>query len=250
MLFNFYFLKTGKAYYKEAKFSLRLCETLASLRETGNRNMYNYPHYKEQDKENLIEFMRNHPFITLIGCDSRGRIGATQIPVLVEETEEKLFLYGHIAKKSDHHQAFEENPIVLALFTGAHTYVSGSWYSGNPHQASTWNYISIHARGQVKFLDETALIGLLKKLSLQFENNNTSSSTIYDNLPVDYKEKLIKAIIAFEIEVTELDNVYKLSQNRDEKSYDNIVQQLKQKEGDAKEIGNLMEKRKKQVFKR
>jgi transcriptional regulator len=211
--------------------------------------MYNYPHYKEQDKQKVIEFMKDHPFVTLIGTDKNGRIEATQIPVLVEEKEGRLFIYGHMAKKSDHHRAFEENPNVLALFTGAHTYVSGTWYSGNPQQASTWNYISIHARGQIKFLDETALVGFLKKLSLHFENNNLTSSTIYDNLPVDYKEKMIKAILAFELEVTEMDNVHKLSQNRDEKSYDNIVQQLKQQEGDAKEIGELMEQRKEQVFK-
>jgi len=211
--------------------------------------MYNYPHYKEHDKKKILEFMQSHPFITLIGTDRKGRIEATQIPVLVEEKEGRLFISGHIAKKSDHHQAFEENPNALALFTGAHTYVSGTWYSGNPQQASTWNYISVHARGQIKFLDEAALIGLLKKLSLHFENNNLTSSTIYDNLPKDYKEKLIKAILAFELEVTEMDNVHKLSQNRDEKSYDNIVQQLKQQEGDAKEIGELMEKRKEQVFK-
>jgi len=211
--------------------------------------MYNYPHYKEHDLEKLISFMRDHPFVTLIGSDKNGRIEVTQIPVLVEEKEGKLFIYGHIAKKSDHHQAFEENPNALALFTGPHTYVSGSWYSGNPQQASTWNYISIHARGQIRFLDEAALITLLKKLSLRFENNNTASSTVYDNLPNDYKEKLIKAILAFELEITEMDNVHKLSQNRDEKSYDNIVQQLKKQQGDAKEIGDLMEKRKGQVFK-
>jgi len=211
--------------------------------------MYNYPHYKEHDREKVIAFMRNHPFVTLIGSDKNGRIEATQIPVLVEEKDGKLFIYGHMARKSDHHQAFEENPNVLALFTGPHTYVSGTWYTGNPRQASTWNYIAIHARGQIKFLDETSLIELLKKLSLHFENNNTESSTVYDNLPLDYKEKLIKAILAFEIEVTEMDNVHKLSQNRDEKSYDNIVQQLKKQEGDGNEIGNLMEKRKDQVFK-
>jgi transcriptional regulator len=210
--------------------------------------MYNYPHYKEQDKDKVIDFMHNHPFITLIGCDSDKRIEATQIPVLVEEKDERLFILGHIAKKSDHHKAFEENPNVLALFTGAHTYVSGNWYSGNPHQASTWNYISIHARGKIKFLDDSALVELLKRLSLHFENNNASSSTVYDNLPVEYREKLVKAIIAFEIEITELDNVYKLSQNRDEKSYDNIVKQLKLQDGDASEIGELMEKRKSKVF--
>jgi transcriptional regulator len=210
--------------------------------------MYNYQHYKEQDKEIVIRFMRSHPFVTLIGCDSKKRIEATQIPVLIEEREGKVFIYGHIAKKSDHHKAFEENPAVLALFTGPHTYVSGAWYSGNPQQASTWNYISIHARGEVRFLDDAALIDLLKKLSLYFENGNTDSSTVYDNLPVEYREKLAKAILAFEIEVTELDNVYKLSQNRDEKSYDNIVRQLKQQDGDARKIGDVMEKRRSKVF--
>ena len=210
--------------------------------------MYNYPHYKEPDKEKVIEFMRMHPFVTLTGCDNRGRIEATQVPVLIEEKEDRLFIRGHIARKSDHHKAFVESSRVLVLFTGAHSYVSGTWYSGNPQQASTWNYISVHARGDIKFLQESSLIEVLKKLSLHFEHNDLLSSTIYDNLPVEYKEKLIKAIVAFELEVKELDNVYKLSQNRDERSYDNIVEQLKQQEGDAKQIGQLMEKRKHQVF--
>ncbi len=85
--------------------------------------MYNYPHYKEGDKKKVIEFMKDHPFITLIGADKNGRIEASQIPVLIEEKEESIFICGHIAKKSDHHKAIEENPNVLALFTGAHTYV-------------------------------------------------------------------------------------------------------------------------------
>ncbi len=94
----------------------------------------------------------------------------------------------------------------------------------------------------------SAFIDLLKKLSFDFENGNTASSTIYDNLPDAYKLKLVKAIVAFELEVTELENVHKLSQNRDEKSYDNIVQQLKNQDGDAKVIGEMMEERKGKVF--
>jgi transcriptional regulator len=209
--------------------------------------MYDYSHYKENDRKKIIEFMRSHPFICLIGCAGK-RVELTQVPVLIEEKEGKLFIYGHLSKKSEHTIAFWDNPNVLALFTGPHVYVSGSWYAGNPQQASTWNYISVHARGKIEFLPEDQLIGLLKKLTLHFENGNTDSSTIYDNLPDEYKLKLIKAIVAFELEVTELENVHKLSQNRDEKSYDNIVQQLKQQEGDGKWIGEIMEKRKGEVF--
>ncbi len=209
--------------------------------------MYNYPHYKEEDREKIIAFMRDHPFIMLSGCDTKGRIETTQLPVLIEEREGNLYILGHMARKSNHHNAFEERPAALAIFTGPHVYVSGSWYTGNPQQASTWNYVSIHARGDINFLDENGLISFLKKLSLHFEGGDKNSSTIYDNLPKEYLEKLIKAIIAFEIEVTELENVFKLSQNRDEKSYDNIVSELKKRDGDAKLIGEMMEERKKGI---
>jgi transcriptional regulator len=212
--------------------------------------LYNYPQYKEQDREKVLAFMRQYPFIALIGSDANGRVAVTQVPVLLEERDGALFIKGHIAKKSDHHKTFMENPNVLALFTGPHSYVSGSWYSGNPQQASTWNYISIHARGEISFLDEMALIGLLRELSLHFEKGDTGSSTVYDNLPAEYREKLIKAIIPFEIEVKELDNVHKLSQNRDEKSYATIIEKLEQQDEDGRYIAARMRENSLQLFKK
>ena len=211
--------------------------------------MYNYPQYKEQDKEKVIDFMKQHPFVMLIGCDKNLRSVVTQIPVLIDERDGKIFITGHVAKKSDHERAFAANPDVLLVFTGPHIYVSGTWYAGNPQQASTWNYISIHARGQIKWMDEDQLIALLRKLSLHFENNNTASSTIYDNLPADYISKLIKAIIGFEIEVTELDNVHKLSQNRDAKSYENIITELEKQGKDGEYIAGRMRQNTSQIFK-
>lgn len=210
--------------------------------------MYNYPHYKEEDIGEVIDFMRQHPFVTIIGTDSKGRIEATQVPVLVDEKEGRILITGHIARKMSHQKAFEEKPDVLMLFTGAHTYVSGTYYTGNLQQASTWNYVSIHARGKIKWMNEEGLIEFLKKFTLHFENNNTASTTVYDNLPDEYLSKLIKAIIGFEIEIEELDNVYKLSQNRDEKSYDNIIHELRKQNGDGKTIAEMMEKRKSKVF--
>ena len=61
--------------------------------------MYNYPQYKEHDKQKIIAFMQAHPFVTLIACDTDRRIEATQIPVLVEESDGKIIIQGHIARK-------------------------------------------------------------------------------------------------------------------------------------------------------
>jgi len=208
--------------------------------------MYDLPYFKEQDENIVKEFIDNHPFAFLTGCDDAHRPVATQVPVFIEEENGKKILRGHIMKNTDHHKAFEKNPNVLVVFTGAHTYVSATWYS-DPRQASTWNYMSVHAKGLIKFLGDEALISVLKKTSLHFENNNKQSSTVFDNLPKEYKEPLLKAIIAFEIEVTDMQNVFKLSQHRDKKSYETIIEKLKAKGGDAEIIAYEMEKRKVQL---
>ncbi len=209
--------------------------------------MYNLPYFKEKDQGRLMEFIHKHPFAFICGCDEQQKPVATQIPVFIEEREGRLFLSGHMMRQTDHHKAFEKNPQVLCVFSGHHTYVSATWYS-NPHQASTWNYMSVHVKGIIRFLDHEALVDILRKTSLHFENNDAHSTTAYDNLPADYLAKLMNAIVAFEVEVLSMENVFKLSQNRDEKSYDSIIHHLHQSDADGKTIAVEMEKRKEKLF--
>jgi transcriptional regulator len=209
--------------------------------------MYDLPHHKERNQQVIKEFIGKYPFAFLTGVDAENKPVATQVPVFIEESGSRKILSGHIMKNTDHHKAFMQNNNVLVVFTGNHTYVSGSWYS-NPHTASTWNYMSVHAKGIIKFLDDDALIDVLRKTTLHFEKQNRQSPTIYDNLPLEYTQKLIKAIAAFEIEVTGIDTVFKLSQDRDAKSYDNIIKRLNDQDEDGRVIAAEMEKRTKEVF--
>lgn len=205
--------------------------------------MYNLPNFKEKDKAVILEFIHHHPFALLAGCDAQQKPVATQIPVFVEEREGELYLSGHMMRNTDHHKAFCANPNVLCVFTGPHAYVSATWYS-NPHQASTWNYMSVHAGGRISFLGEEALIDILKKTSLHFEGNNAASATVYENLPQEYTSKLLSAIVAFEVAVEKLDHVFKLSQNRNKEDYRKIVAELSA--GDAAAIGIAEEMRKRE----
>lgn len=209
--------------------------------------MYNLPHHKEDNPEVVREFMLRYPFAFLTGTDANQKPVATQVPVFFEENDGKQTLRGHIMRNSDHHKAFSNNPNVLAVFTGHHCYVSGTWYS-NPHTPSTWNYMSVHAAGTIRFLGDDALIEALRKLTLHFENNNKQSATIYDNLPAEYLERVMKAIIVFEIEITSLDTVFKLSQDRDEQSFLNIIKELKTQDDHGKVIASEMEKRYPKLF--
>ena len=55
-------------------------------------------------------------------------------------------------------------------------------------------------------------------------------------------------LVAFEIEIIEMDSVFKLSQNRDAESYHNIKEKLKEQDIDGQVIAAEMEKRTKELF--
>lgn len=190
--------------------------------------------------------MKDHPFAFIIGSDAANKPAATQVPVFIDEKEGKYFLTGHIMRNTDHHKAFEQNKNVLAIFSGPHTYVSATWYT--KPVGSTWNYINVQAHGTIRFGHADELRRILQRLSLHFENNNAASATVFENLPAEYTERMMKAIVPFEIEVNNLQHVYKLSQDRDEESYDNIIRHLKMQDGDGRIIAELMAKRKDKVF--
>ena len=209
--------------------------------------MYDLPYYKEKNDNIVKQFIDEHPFAFLAGCDVENKPVATQVPVFLEQEDGKQILRGHIMKNTDHHKAFLYNPNVLVVFTGHHTYVSATWYS-NPHQASTWNYMSVHVKGVIRFLDDQALADVLRKTTLHFESYNKQSTTVFDNLADEYKQKLMKAIVAFEIEVKEMNHVFKLSQDRDALSFENIKEKLTQKGGSAQVIADEMKNRTKELF--
>lgn len=208
--------------------------------------MYNVPHFKTSDSDEVIAFMHAHPFIMLCGVSENNTPVVTHVPVLIEQREDKIFLLAHAMRKQGHTKAFEANPNVLAVFSGAHTYVSASWYE-NKQVASTWNYQAVHARGILKFLDDAGLHNVLTKLTATFEQDHNSPSLVH-KMDEAYVSNMMKAIVAFEIEVTDLQHIFKLSQNRDEKSYENIIDQLGSKDADAKEIADTMRERKSKVY--
>jgi transcriptional regulator len=209
--------------------------------------MYNFSYFKEKDKQTILNFIEENPFAFMTGSFQSGRQVATQIPVLLEERNGELFLQGHIMRNTDHHKAFVENPNALLVFTGPSCYVSASWYS-NPQIGSTWNYMSVHVAGHVNFMTNDELIEFMRKLTLKFEKGNTQSLTFYDNLPEQFLSKMMPAIVGFEIKAEKIENVFKLSQNRDEKSYLNIVSKLEEQGGNSALIASEMRKRKADLF--
>lgn len=209
--------------------------------------MYHFSYFKEHDQQVILQLLTDYPLAFVTGSFANGMQTATQIPMLYEVRAGTLYVQGHIMRNTDHHKAFIENPNALVVFTGPSAYVSASWYS-NPHMGSTYNYMSVHLSGKIQFMLPEVFADWMRRFTLQFEQGNVASPTIYDNLGDDYTNKMMAGIVGIEMRVEKLDTVFKLSQNRDEESYVNIIEQLKKRGGNSALIAEEMEKRKGSLY--
>lgn len=208
--------------------------------------MYNLPHFKASNQKEIMDFVNENPFITLCGVTADLKPACTHVPVLIDVREDKIFLQAHIMRNQDHTKAFMQNPNVLAIFSSQNHYVSASWYK-DKMSGSTWNYQAVHMSGTMHFMDEEFLFRFLGRLTERFEQNPNSPSLV-SKLDKSYVIEMMKAIVAFEIEVTNVQHVFKLSQNKDKESYEAIASKLENSDAAGKIISEKMKRRMNQVF--
>lgn len=201
--------------------------------------MYKPSYFQVKDFDQILAFIQAHPFATVIGHDGTYPV-ATQVPVQVKQQDSDLILVGHVMRKTDHCTAFEQNENVLVIFTGAHAYISASVYESTA-SASTWNYQTVQAKGMMKLLDREGTRDAIRNLTDSYENP-AGSPAAFHQMDEGYIEKNLNAIRGFEIKVTELNAVFKLSQNHSENNQKAIISSLQQRnDSDSQEIARLME---------
>lgn len=194
---------------------------------------------KNENKEEIEKFLHANSFGILVN-QTNGKLWATHIPLELDTNENgKQVLYGHIAKENPQWEGFKNNDQILAVFSGPHSYISSSWY--DHENVPTWNYIAVHVYGKVKIIEGEVVVEHLKKLVDKYEQNSENPVRVED-----FSKKTMmqtRGIVAFEIEITEIQATRKLSQNRDDKNYENIILELEKfNDNQAIAVANEMKK--------
>lgn len=178
--------------------------------------------YKNENHEEIKDFLRNNSFGILVN-QTDGKLWATHIPLELEETDDgKSILFGHLSKENPQWQSFASDHKVLAIFSGPHSYISSSWYE--KENVPTWNYIAVHVYGTIKIIEGEAVIASLKKLVDKYETNSENPVRIEELSEKTMRQ--VSGIVAFEIEIESIEAVKKMSQNRNDKDYHNIISKL------------------------
>ena len=192
----------------------------------------------ETDRDEIVAFMKQFSFATIITAKDNLPV-ATHLPFLVTIRDGNVILTSHFARANEHWEDIGNNK-ALVIFSEPHAYISPKNYDKELN-VPTWNYISIHAYGQGKLITETDKT--FNVLESMIDNYEISYRQQWDSLPEEYKFKMSKAIVAFEIVVTDLQAKKKLSQNRTPSEKEKIIDTLS-KSDDSNEqlIAAYMEK--------
>ena len=201
--------------------------------------MYTPTIYKNENQDEIKQFLQENSFGILIN-QTEGKLCDTHIPLeLAIDKNRKEVLQGHIAKENPQWKGFEENDTVLAIFSGPHSYISSSWY--DHENVPTWNYLAVHVYGKIKIIEGEAAINSLKKLVDKYEKNSKNPIRVADLSSKTMRQ--VRGIVAFEIEITSMEATKKLSQNRDENNYKNIISELEKTQDQGSiAIANEMKK--------
>ena len=187
--------------------------------------MYTPKLYREEDPSKILQFLKENEFATLVSYDGEKPLASHLLVDVIEEREQWL-VNGHMSRANMLWKTFDSNREVLLIFQGPHTYISPTWY--NHVNVPTWNYQSVHLYGKPRLVTESEeAYSLLQKLVRRHEH---SGHYKLETLPQDFVRKEMNGLMAFQIEVTGIEANYKLSQNRNDEDYWNIVSQLEKRE--------------------
>ena len=202
--------------------------------------MYIPKHFKVTDFDEIREFIQGNSFGTIV-TTKQGTPIATHLPLALHKQGDDYYITGHMAYGNPQWKTFEvENENVLVMFQGPHAYVSSTWYKDE--NVPTWNYQSVHVYGTVSIMSEQELEEDLRLLLQKYEHHRANGA-LWENLSPQTK-KQIKGIVEFKIKVQDIQAADKLSQNRNEEDYQNIVNKLYEEQDlNSEQMAQLMERK-------
>ena len=199
--------------------------------------MYQPPQFRSQDPAHARALMRAHPLASLVSTDDTGFPVVTHLPLHLEEQDGELALLGHCARANPHWRYLAARPQALATFLGPQAYLSPGAYP-DLARVPSWNYLAVHCRVEATLIDDPeGKDALLKALIGQHEPPYAEQ---WRALPEDYTGKMLKAIVGFELRVTELQCTLKLNQHRPE-SHAALHARYRAGNADAQALAGWME---------
>lgn len=184
--------------------------------------MYIPSHFASPDDGATARLVAENGFAVLVATGADGVPVAAHLPL--QHDAARGVLIGHLAGPNPLSDVLAECEKaardVLAVFQGAHGYISPSWYAAKHNTVPTWNYAAAHVYGVPKLITQKAQLRVLVgRLARQYEHHGWTLDAQDDS----YVDRMLGGIVGFEIAITRLEGKFKMSQNRNAADRDGAI---------------------------
>lgn len=198
--------------------------------------MYVPASFRVDDQETVFEFVERHSFATVVSVRA-GVPFASHVPLMLDRG--RNVLVGHLARANPQWDTFESGDEVLAIFTGPHAYISPTWYTTGP-AVPTWNYTAVHIYGKPRLLSGEPTAEAVDTLVRKYEDHREKPWP--NELPADFRHRLLAAIVGFEIPLERVECKFKLGQNRSAEDQAGMMQGLQTGDTESKTLADFITK--------
>ena len=189
--------------------------------------MYTPAHFSESDQQRIRDIIDANGFATLISTVA-NEIHISHAPVQFDPVRNVLI--GHLARANPQAASLKGGATLLTIFQGPHGYISPTWYvNENPKSPNvpTWNYAAVHVTGQVRRIDEAESIwAIVVALSAAYEGDKLYGQAIWNPQKMADHAPKLRALVGFEVTITDIQAKFKLSQNRAVADQESIIAHL------------------------
>ena len=192
--------------------------------------------YKSEDRELMKQIISDNGFAMLIS--NKEKLWATHSMFLLNESGKDFYLETHVSNGNHQAKVLRDGDEVLCDFLGANSYISSSWY--DHVNVSTWNYEAVQIRGTVKLMTDNELYLHLQKLTYKYEKQQRCPM-FAEEIGEENIRNEMKGAFGMNIFPTEIHIASKLSQNRKETDFKNIIKELQESpEENSRKIAEKM----------
>jgi transcriptional regulator len=205
--------------------------------------MYRPDHFLVDDASQMHALMRGRPFAVLVSSGASG-LQATHLPTVLKGDGQHGIVECHLARANPHWKDLAENIEALMIFQGPEGYITPNWYPSkaqNGKVVPTWNYALVHAYGHAEIVNDADwLLRHVTELTAQQERVEAKPWAPSD-APKTYIDAMLRGIVGFRFVITRLEGKWKMSQNREMRDREGVVNGLAVRaDGDDLELAALV----------
>ena len=183
--------------------------------------MYLPKQFHNTDPAIAQRIMREHPLASIVSVGTDGFPVLSHIPMHWQAVSlwgeatstEHGVLLGHCARANPHAQLLATQPQALVSFMGPQAYMTPGVYA-DKQRVPTWSYLAVQAKVQTRIIDPHEDRDRLLKCLIA--DHEPSYAQQWRDLPESYTGAMLNGIVAFEMQITDLQCAVKLNQHRPE----------------------------------